>query len=139
MTDRTKKVQLFLMSFSIFHHIFVIVFHNENTSPQTCITSDVIPHCLHGPGTFLSFSFIFKAKAQRANVLLKMGRLDEAHIDAENVLRKDPEHEDANRVYAGVEVMKVNIFLGCRKTCLNHSPFQTHLGEASRGGWPLQA
>ena len=56
----------------------------------------------------VSLYFIFQAKAQRANVLLKMGRLDEAHIDAENVLRKDPEHEDANRVYAEVEVMKVN-------------------------------
>ncbi len=28
-----------------------------------------------------------QAKVQRANVLLKMGRLDEAHIDVENVLR----------------------------------------------------
>ena len=54
-------------------------------------------------------SLFLQAKAQRANVLLKMGRLDEAHIDAENVLRKDPEHEDANRVYAGVEMMKVEI------------------------------
>jgi len=51
-------------------------------------------------------SDFIQAKAQRANVLLKMGRLDEAHIDAENVLRKDPEHEDAQRVYGNVEVMK---------------------------------
>ena len=47
-----------------------------------------------------------------------MGRLDEAHIDAENVLRKDPEHEDANRVYAGVEVMKVKLFQVCLKLLL---------------------
>ena len=80
--------------------------------------------------------YIFQAKAQRANVLLKMGRLDEAHIDAENVLRKDPEHEDANRVYAGVEVMKVNYFVVIGKPIkikLKHLPCPTYLGEASRG------
>lgn len=38
-----------------------------------------------------------KARSQRASVLLKMGRLDEAHIDAENVLRKEPENQEANR------------------------------------------
>ena len=38
-----------------------------------------------------------QARVQRANVLMKMGRLDEAHIDAENVLRKEPNNEDANR------------------------------------------
>ncbi len=38
-----------------------------------------------------------RARVQRANVLLKMGRLDEAHIDAENVLRKEPDNEEANR------------------------------------------
>lgn len=62
-----------------------------------------------------------------------MGRLDEAHIDAENVLRKDPENEDANRVYAGVEVMKVKI-----KCCVCHlymcikftQPTQERLQEA---------
>ncbi len=32
-----------------------------------------------------------------------MGRLDEAHIDAENVLRKEPENEEANRVYTTIE------------------------------------
>ena len=48
-----------------------------------------------------------KARTQRANVLLKMGRLDEAHIDAENVLRKEPENEEATRIYAMIEPLKV--------------------------------
>ena len=91
--------------------------------------SHLLHHCI-------LILYIFQAKAQRANVLLKMGRLDEAHIDAENVLRKDPEHEDANRVYAGVEVMKVNYFEVIGKTIKiksSHLPCPTYLGEASRG------
>ena len=77
---------------------------------------------------------ILQAKAQRANVLLKMGRLDEAHIDAENVLRKDPEHEDANRVYAGVEVMKVKLFQVCLKLLLK----SLILSNSFRRGFKMQ-
>ena len=50
-----------------------------------------------------------KARVQRANVLLKMGRLDEAHIDAENVLRKEPDNEDANRIYTTIEPLQDRI------------------------------
>ncbi len=50
-----------------------------------------------------------QAKVQRANVLLKMGRLDEAHIDAENVLRKEPDNEDANRIYTTIEPLQQQI------------------------------
>merc|ERR550519_293451 len=33
-----------------------------------------------------------KARLQRGGLLLKMGRLNEAHIDLENVVRKEPEN-----------------------------------------------
>ena len=49
------------------------------------------------------------ARVQRANVLLKMGRLDEAHIDVENVLRKEPENKEANRLYTLVEPLTMQI------------------------------
>ena len=50
-----------------------------------------------------------QARVQRANVLLKMGRLDEAHIDAENVLRNDAQNEDANRIYTAIEPLRRRI------------------------------
>ncbi len=50
-----------------------------------------------------------QARVQRANVLLKMGRLDEAHIEAEHVLRKEPSNEDANRVYTTIEPIQQRI------------------------------
>ena len=37
---------------------------------------------------------------------MKMGRLDEAHIDAENVLKKDPENEEGNQIYAAIEPLQ---------------------------------
>lgn len=37
------------------------------------------------------------ARVQRGSVLLKMGRLDEAHIELEKVLSKDPNNEEASR------------------------------------------
>lgn len=49
------------------------------------------------------------ARVQRANVLLKMGRLDEAHIDVENVLRKDPENADANKIYTTIDPLQAKI------------------------------
>ncbi|XP_064100680.1 dnaJ homolog subfamily C member 3-like [Macrobrachium nipponense] len=49
------------------------------------------------------------ARAQRAGVLVKLGRLEEAHIDLEHVLRKDPAHEEANRLYTSIEPLKRDI------------------------------
>ncbi|MPC47362.1 DnaJ subfamily C member 3 [Portunus trituberculatus] len=46
------------------------------------------------------------ARAQRGGVLVKLGRLEEAHIDLENVLRKEPTHEEANRLYVMIEPLK---------------------------------
>ena len=40
-----------------------------------------------------------KARLQRGGLLLKMGRLDEAHIDLENVVRHEPENEEAMKIY----------------------------------------
>ena len=37
---------------------------------------------------------------------MKMGRLDEAHIDAEKVLRKEPDNEEANKIYSMIEPVK---------------------------------
>ena len=42
-------------------------------------------------------SDMMAARVQRGNVLLKMGRLDEAHIELEKVLAKDPGNEEASR------------------------------------------
>lgn len=49
------------------------------------------------------------ARAQRGGVLVKLGRLEEAHIDLENVLRKEPAHEEANRIYTMIEPLKREI------------------------------
>ena len=38
-----------------------------------------------------------KARLQRGSVLLKMGRLDEAHIELEKLLSKDPSNDEASR------------------------------------------
>ena len=37
------------------------------------------------------------ARIQRGSVLLKMGRLDEAHIELEKVLSKDPSNDEATK------------------------------------------
>ena len=42
-------------------------------------------------------SDMMAARVQRGNVLLKLGRLDEAHIELEKVLAKDPGNEEASR------------------------------------------
>ena len=47
-----------------------------------------------------------KARVQRATVLMKSGRLDESHIDVENVLRKEPENPEALRIYSAIEPLK---------------------------------
>lgn len=49
------------------------------------------------------------ARIQRASVLFKMGRFDEAHIDVEKVLRKDPENAEANRIYTMIDPIKDKI------------------------------
>ncbi|KAK7074490.1 DnaJ subfamily C member 3 [Halocaridina rubra] len=49
------------------------------------------------------------ARAQRAGVLVKLGRLEEAHIDLEKVLRKEPTHEEANRLYTMIEPIKRDV------------------------------
>ncbi|XP_037791582.1 dnaJ homolog subfamily C member 3-like [Penaeus monodon] len=49
------------------------------------------------------------ARAQRGGVLVKLGRLEEAHIDLEHVLRKDQNHEEANKLYVTIEPLKKEI------------------------------
>merc|ERR1712141_395524 len=46
------------------------------------------------------------ARVQRGSVLIKMGRLDEAHIELEKVLAKDHKHEEATRLYVSVEPLQ---------------------------------
>jgi len=43
------------------------------------------------------------ARIQRGSVLLKMGRLDEAHIELEKILSKDPSNEEASRLYVNID------------------------------------
>ena len=50
-----------------------------------------------------------QARIQRGSTLLKMGRLDEAHIELEKVLAKDPGNEEANRMYTLVEPLQRSI------------------------------
>ncbi|RWS31067.1 dnaJ subfamily C member 3-like isoform X2 [Leptotrombidium deliense] len=46
------------------------------------------------------------ARLQRGNILLKQGELEEAHIDAEFVLRFDPHNEEALQLYNTIEPLK---------------------------------
>jgi len=46
------------------------------------------------------------ARSQKGNILLKLGRLDESHIELEKVLRKEPKHEEVNRNYFLIESLK---------------------------------
>lgn len=48
------------------------------------------------------------ARSQRGNLLLKLGRIDEAHIDLESVLRDDPHNLDALNQYNLIEHLKVD-------------------------------
>merc|ERR1719187_2808978 len=47
-----------------------------------------------------------KARQQRGGLLLKMGRLNEAHIDLENVVRKEPGNEEATGLYSMIDQLK---------------------------------
>lgn len=49
------------------------------------------------------------ARLQRGSVLLKQGRLDEAHIDLEWVLREDQYHPEATQLYTAIEPLKQHI------------------------------
>merc|ERR1719219_2505182 len=49
------------------------------------------------------------ARIQRGSVLLKMGRLDEAHIELEKILSKDPSNEEASRMYVSIEPLQKSI------------------------------
>lgn len=49
------------------------------------------------------------ARLQRGTLLFKQGKLDEAHIDFEGVLRLDPLNPDAQHTYAVIEPMKREI------------------------------
>merc|ERR1719266_636336 len=49
------------------------------------------------------------ARIQRGSVLLKMGRLDEAHIELEKVLARDHKHEEASRMYVSIEPLQRSI------------------------------
>lgn len=50
-----------------------------------------------------------KARHQRGGLLLKMGRLNEAHIDLENVVRKEPENTEAQKQYSMVSILQDQI------------------------------
>jgi len=50
-----------------------------------------------------------KARQQRGGLFLKMGRLDDAHIDLENVVRKEPTNEEANRLYSMINMLKEQV------------------------------
>lgn len=49
------------------------------------------------------------ARGQRGGILFKQGRLDEAHIDLEWVLRSDPYDAEATHLYTLIEPIKNNI------------------------------
>jgi len=46
------------------------------------------------------------ARLQRGNVHLKLGNLDEGHIDFEDVLRRDPDNQDAMHAYHTIEQVR---------------------------------
>jgi len=50
-----------------------------------------------------------KARQQRGGLLLKMGRLNEAHIDLENVVRKEPGNEEATGLYSMINVLREQV------------------------------
>ena len=50
-----------------------------------------------------------QARVKRGVILTKMGRLDEAHIELERVLAKDPGNDEANKLYVQIEPLQVSI------------------------------
>lgn len=49
------------------------------------------------------------ARSQRGALLFKLGRLDEAHIDLEWVLRQDPYNSEATHLYSLIDSVRNNI------------------------------
>merc|ERR1719219_2234600 len=64
------------------------------------------------------------ARIQRGSVLLKMGRLDEAHIELEKILSKDPSNEEASRMYVSIEPLQKSI-----QEIVEHIPWDARLRE----------
>lgn len=50
-----------------------------------------------------------KARQQRGGLLLKMGRLNEAHIDLENVVRREPENQEAQGLYGIISQLQEQV------------------------------
>ena len=50
-----------------------------------------------------------QARVKRGVILTKMGRLDEAHIELERVLARDPGNDEANKLYVQLEPLQVSI------------------------------
>lgn len=50
-----------------------------------------------------------QARVQRGSILTKMGRLDEAHIELERVLARDPKNEEANKLYVQIDPLQKSI------------------------------
>ncbi len=50
-----------------------------------------------------------QARVQRGSILTKMGRLDEAHIELERVLARDPKNEEATKLYVQIEPLQKSI------------------------------
>jgi len=50
-----------------------------------------------------------KARQQRGSLLVKMGRLSEAHIDLENVVRHEPSNAEANMLYSMINTLEEKI------------------------------
>ena len=50
-----------------------------------------------------------QARVKRGVILTKMGRLDEAHIELERVLARDPGNDEANKLYVQIEPLQVSI------------------------------
>jgi len=49
------------------------------------------------------------ARMQRAALHLKMGEIDLAHVDAEEVLRRQPDHEEAVELYTSLEPLRQQV------------------------------
>lgn len=54
---------------------------------------------------------LIAARVQRASVHYKMGELDLAHIDLEEVLRRENSNEEANQMYASIEPLKQKLLI----------------------------
>ncbi len=61
-------------------------------------------------GFTINFVYVsFQARVQRGSVLVKTGRLDEAHIELEKVVARDPGNDEANRLYISVGPLQKSV------------------------------